>query len=117
MNKIIIISLINILLAQINLSPNHSATAQTFGTFSRGMDAIHYNPANLAYQFRILKNTTFTKKHRTEETYRINIQNSVSIVEADSIANYIKEFLRRGGLRCEILSSGIISIGDEIKIL
>ena len=33
------------------------------------------------------------------------------------IGNYIKEFLRRGGLRCEILSSGIISIGDEIKIL
>ena len=33
------------------------------------------------------------------------------------IDNYIKEFLRRGGLRCEILSSGIISIGDEIKIL
>jgi len=31
--------------------------------------------------------------------------------------NYIKEFLRRGGLRCEILSSGTISIGDEIKIL
>ena len=33
------------------------------------------------------------------------------------INNYIKEFLRRGGLRCEILSSGTISIGDEIKIL
>ena len=33
------------------------------------------------------------------------------------IDNYIKEFLRRGGLRCEILRSGIISIGDEIKIL
>ena len=33
------------------------------------------------------------------------------------IDNYIKEFLRRGGLRCEILGSGIISIGDEIKIL
>ena len=33
------------------------------------------------------------------------------------IDNYIKEFLRRGGLRCEILSSGIISIGDKIKIL
>ena len=33
------------------------------------------------------------------------------------IDNYIKEFLRCGGLRCEILSSGIISIGDKIKIL
>mgnify|MGYP001284268190 CR=1 FL=1 len=31
--------------------------------------------------------------------------------------NIIKEFLRRGGLRCEILNSGEISIGDEIKVL
>jgi MOSC domain-containing protein YiiM len=31
--------------------------------------------------------------------------------------NIIKEFLRRGGLRCQILSSSIINIGDKIKIL
>ena len=31
--------------------------------------------------------------------------------------NIIKEFLRRGGLRCQILSSSKISIGDEIKVL
>ena len=31
--------------------------------------------------------------------------------------NYLKEFLRRGGLVCEILNSGIISVGDEISIL
>ena len=31
--------------------------------------------------------------------------------------NILKEFLRRGGLRCQILSSSSISIGDEIKIL
>ena len=31
--------------------------------------------------------------------------------------NIIKEFLRRGGLRCEILSSENIKIGDEIKVL
>jgi len=31
--------------------------------------------------------------------------------------NIIKEFLRRGGLRCEILISGNIKAGDEIKIL
>ena len=30
--------------------------------------------------------------------------------------NIIKEFLRRGGLRCEILSSGTINIGDKITI-
>tara|TARA_B100000003_G_scaffold171993_1_gene159666 strand:- start:105 stop:551 length:447 start_codon:yes stop_codon:yes gene_type:complete len=31
--------------------------------------------------------------------------------------NIIKEFLRRGGLRCQILTSSSISIGDKIKIL
>ena len=31
--------------------------------------------------------------------------------------NIIKEFLRRGGLRCEILTSANIKVGDEIKIL
>ena len=30
--------------------------------------------------------------------------------------NIIKEFLRRGGLRCQILSSSVINIGDEILI-
>ncbi len=28
--------------------------------------------------------------------------------------NIIKEFLRRGGLRCEILTSGVINVGDKI---
>ena len=31
--------------------------------------------------------------------------------------NIIKEFLNRGGVRCEILISGNIKVGDEIKIL
>ena len=31
--------------------------------------------------------------------------------------NIIKEFLRRGGLRCQILSSSKINVGDNIKIL
>ena len=30
--------------------------------------------------------------------------------------NIIKEFLRRGGLRCEILSSGTINVGDIISL-
>ena len=30
--------------------------------------------------------------------------------------NIIKEFLRRGGIRCEIMSSGKINIGDNIEI-
>ena len=29
--------------------------------------------------------------------------------------NFIKEFLHKGGLRCEILTSGKISVGDLIK--
>ena len=32
-------------------------------------------------------------------------------------ANILKEFLRRGGLRCQILSSSKIRIGDKIQIL
>ena len=31
--------------------------------------------------------------------------------------NIIKEFLRKGGLRCEILTSANIKVGDEIKVL
>ena len=30
--------------------------------------------------------------------------------------NIIKEFLRKGGLRCEILNNGIINVGDFIKV-
>ena len=29
--------------------------------------------------------------------------------------NLVKEFLRKGGLRCEILTSGKINVGDIIK--
>ena len=29
--------------------------------------------------------------------------------------NLVKVFLRRGGLRCEILTNGKIFLGDEIK--
>ena len=29
--------------------------------------------------------------------------------------NFINEFLQKGGLRCEILSSGKITVGDVIK--
>ena len=31
--------------------------------------------------------------------------------------NIIKEFLRKGGLRCQILSSSNIKVGDKIKVL
>ena len=32
-------------------------------------------------------------------------------------ANILKEFLRRGGLRCHILTSSKIKVGDKIKII
>tara|TARA_B100001250_G_scaffold279627_1_gene241976 strand:+ start:1486 stop:1932 length:447 start_codon:yes stop_codon:yes gene_type:complete len=31
--------------------------------------------------------------------------------------NVLKEFLRKGGIRCQILSSSNISVGDKIKLL
>jgi len=31
--------------------------------------------------------------------------------------NILKEFLRKGGLRCQILSSSNINVGDKIEIL
>ena len=36
------------------------------------------------------------------------------VLEQDNI---LKEFLRRGGLRCQVLSSSSIKIGDKIKVL
>ena len=39
----------------------------------------------------------------------------IPLQESLAQKNLIKHFLRKGGLRCEILSSGKISIGDIIK--
>ena len=39
------------------------------------------------------------------------------LIEVLNQPNVLKEFLRRGGLRCQILNSSKISINDEIKIL
>ena len=39
------------------------------------------------------------------------------LTEVLSQENILKEFLRRGGLRCQILSSSEISIGDKINLL
>ena len=38
------------------------------------------------------------------------------LTEMLSQENILKEFLRKGGLRCQILSSSTISVGDTIKI-
>ena len=39
------------------------------------------------------------------------------LTEMLSQENILKEFLRKGGLRCQILSSSTINIGDTIKLL
>ena len=39
------------------------------------------------------------------------------LTEMLSQQNILKEFLRKGGLRCQILSSSMINIGDNIKVL
>ena len=39
------------------------------------------------------------------------------LTEILSQGNIIKEFLRKGGLRCQILSSSMINVGDNIKVL
>ena len=36
--------------------------------------------------------------------------------EVNGQENIIKEFLRKGGLRCQILSSSTIEVGHKIKI-
>ena len=39
------------------------------------------------------------------------------LTEILSQQNILKEFLRKGGLRCQILSSSIINVGDNIRVL
>tara|TARA_B100001109_G_C18705788_1_gene400144 strand:- start:6 stop:452 length:447 start_codon:yes stop_codon:yes gene_type:complete len=39
------------------------------------------------------------------------------LTEILSQKNILKEFIRRGGLRCQILSSSTININDEIKVV
>ncbi len=39
------------------------------------------------------------------------------LTESLNQENILKEFLRRGGLRCQILNSSKISVGDQIKVL
>ena len=39
----------------------------------------------------------------------------IQLQEKLTTGNIIKEFLRKGGLRCEIIASGQISIGDKIE--
>ena len=39
------------------------------------------------------------------------------LTEVLNQSNILKEFLRRGGLRCQILNSSTINVDDEIKVI
>ena len=79
--------------AQTNLSPLSAATAQTFGSYSRGLDAVNWNPASLAYKYRIKIKTELQELPEPKPEYRIHILNTASTVESDSLANQIRDFL------------------------
>ena len=84
--------------AQTNLSPLSAATAQTFGSFSRGLDAVNWNPASLAYKYRIKIKTELQELPEPKAGYRIHILNTASTVESDSLANQIRDFLFKDSL-------------------
>ena len=84
--------------AQANLSPRSAATAQTFGNFSRGLDAINWNPANLAYQYRTQQKKNIQIVTEVDTVYRIHILTTESEEQSDSITNNIKEILYEDSL-------------------
>ena len=75
--------------AQYNISPNSSSTAQTFGSFSHDIGAVNLNPAILSYKYKTKKriniNDSITK-------YRLNIIESSTKLESDSLLNLINNF-------------------------
>ena len=85
-------------MAQINLSPRSAATAQTFGTFSRGLDAVSWNPAMLAYKYRTFQKMDVQVITEVDTVYRIHILTTKSEEQSDSIANNIKEALYKDSL-------------------
>ena len=77
--------MLSISYAQTHLSPISAATAQTFGTFYRGMDAVNWNPANLAYEKKDIQVAT-----KVDTVYRIHVLTTESEEQSDSITNNIK---------------------------
>ena len=73
---LVIPAFITIMPAQNNLSPKYVATAQTCGSYCRGLDAINWNPANLAYQPR-------------KTIYSIHVFSSPSKMKSDSLAAWL----------------------------
>ena len=97
--------------AQTHLSPISAATAQTFGTFYRGMDAVNWNPANLAHQY---KKKDIQVATEVDTVYRIHILTTESEERSDSIyvghsittlfTNDIKEILYEDSLYVNLQS-------------
>ena len=70
--------------AQTNLSPRSAATAQTFGTFFSGLDAVNWNPALLAYQIRDTIyhiHVVSTPSRKTSDSLITRMENIFYIVE------------------------------------
>ncbi len=90
--SIIVIVVCN-LPAQTNLSPRSAATAQTFGTFSRGLDAVNWNPAILAYQYRITEETNIQVVTEIDTLYSLHILTADSKEKPIVLLIIIKERL------------------------
>ena len=78
--------------AQTHLSPISAATAQTFGTFHRGMDAVGGNPANLAYKSKN-KYITYHTYLPQDTTYYLDILQTPSKLEPDSLSSLLTDSL------------------------
>jgi hypothetical protein len=98
MNKICQFCLIFLLgglsLSQLRLSPQAIATAQTFGTFSGGVEALSWNPALLAYG-RENADTIITSKIISRELTGIRIQlfATANKIKADSLKSHLDSLI------------------------
>ena len=73
------------MIAQTNLSPRSAATAQTFGTFSRGLDAVSWNPSILAYEYRTQQKKDIQVATEVDTVYRIHTLITESEEQSDAI--------------------------------
>ena len=78
--------------AQTHLSPISAATAQTFGTFYRGMDAVGVNPANLAYKSK-KKYVPYQIYLPQDTTYYLDTLQIHSKSEPDSLSSLLTDSL------------------------
>ena len=78
--------------AQTHLSPISAATAQTFGTFYRGMDAVGGNPAYLAYKSKN-KYITYRTYIPQDTTYYLDTLPTLSKSEPDSLSLLLTDSL------------------------